>query len=654
MYTKKDISEELSIYREMHEHLDDIVFSHDALGRMTYVSPSWQKIFHFTDEEIRTLDFQNLLPDEYLAEAVERTERQFRGEPVKQPWELQIYDHDRNRIWVQIRTRAVYDADGNFIKVYGMARNIHEKKKIEERLLHYTQNLEKLVDERTKTLRESTETYRILIENAHDAIFIVRDGKVVFANPSTLRMLGYDMEELSRIPIADIIHPEDRMEMLIYYDKKFKTSGNINLGYYTFRGISKEGEILWLQINAVRTIWENRPATFNFVRDISQEKRLEQQLLQSQKMEAIGTLAGGIAHDFNNILSAIMGYTEMSLMEAPRETQIPRRLERVMTASRRAKDLVARILDFSRQSEGIKQPTAIGIVVKEALALIRASVPSTIQFVEAIENNAGEVYADPTQIHQIVMNLCTNAAHAMQKSGGDLSICLKKIQITETDKATFADLSPGPFVCLIVSDTGHGMDRDTIRKIFDPYFTTKNKGEGTGLGLSVVHGIVRNLGGEIKVYSELGKGTVFQVYLPQIEGGAQTVKPEKEVLPVGTETVLVIDDEEAIIEMISEMLTSLGYQVESRISSFEAFEAFRANPKRFDLIITDQTMPQLTGIALAAKVKSIRPEVPVILCTGFSAGLEDDGNRDPHVNAIIHKPILLRELAGTVRSVFAK
>ncbi|RJP77027.1 MAG: PAS domain-containing sensor histidine kinase [Desulfobacteraceae bacterium] len=650
-HTHKNISEDLAIYKEMLEHLDDIVFSHDVEGRLTYVSPSWQHLLNYTDEEIARLDFQSILPDEYLAEAIRRTEKQLRGEPVEQPWELEIYDHERNRIWMQIRTRAVYDHAGNFVKVFGVARNIQEKKQIEARLHDYTQNLEKLVEDRTRTLRESGKKYRLLVENAHDAIFITQDDKIIFANPSTLRILGYDMETLSRIPITDMIHPDDRMEMLHFYHEKFTRTENENLGYYTFRGIHRTGEILWLQINAVRTVWKKKPATLNFVRDISHEKRLERQLLQAQKMEAIGNLAGGIAHDFNNILSAIIGYTEMSLAEAPKDTQIPRRLKRVLEAGHRAGDLVARILDFSRQTDSVKQPTSVANVVREALALLQASIPSTIQFKESIEKDAGEVHADPTQIHQVVMNLCTNAAHAMQENGGELKVRVGKTSITETDKTTFAVISPGPYVCLSISDTGHGMDSGMLHKIFDPYFTTKKKGEGTGLGLSVVHGIVKGLGGEIKVYSEPGKGTAFHVYLPRIESDAQKTVSDQTPMPSGSETILVVDDEEFIIDMISEMLSGLGYRVESRISSYEALEAFRSNPKRFDLVITDQTMPQLTGTALSAKIKVIRPDIPIILCSGFSVNLENDSRHDTIVDAHINKPILNRELAETIRSI---
>ncbi|MFZ5568988.1 MAG: PAS domain-containing hybrid sensor histidine kinase/response regulator [Thermodesulfobacteriota bacterium] len=647
-----NVSEDLAIYKEMLAHLEDVVFSHDADGRITYLSPSWQQVVHYSPEEIRNLDFQTLLPPEYIAEAQWRTEKQRRGEPVEQPWDLQILDRDGQRIWIQIRTRAVYDEAGNLLQVYGVARNTQEKKALEEKLRQYTGHLENLVDERTRVLRESEEMYRLLVENAHDAIFITREDHIIFANPRTLSMLGYTMEELAGIPFKQMVHPQDRGVLLQHYMDKLKR--NSNLGYFTFRAMNKSGDVLWLQINAVRTRWQERSAILNFVRDITQVKKLEQQLIQAQKMEAIGTLAGGIAHDFNNILSAIMGYTEMSLAEAMPGGSLHRRLSRVFQAGERARNLVGQILAFSRQSEPVLKPTAVGPVVTEALALLRASIPSTILFETEIDPDVGEVYADPTQLHQIVMNLCTNAFHAMREKGGTMRVRLTRFEIDESTSGDFLDLRPGRFIRLTVADTGHGMDRTTMEKMFNPYFTTKVKGEGSGLGLSVVHGIVKNLNGAVKVYSEPGKGTTIQIYLPGIDATVREEASNQEFLPGGNEAILAVDDEEIVRELIVEMLSELGYKVESRASSIEALQAFLAGPDRYDLVISDQTMPHLTGIDLAARIHAFRPEFPVIVCTGFSTQLESGDQLPQGVHALVNKPILKRELARAVRRVLDK
>ncbi len=640
-------SEDLAIYKEMLEHLEDIVFSHDPEGRITYLSPSWRQLVHYSPEEIRKLDFQTLLPPEYIAEAVWRTEKQKRGEPVEQPWDLQVLDRDGRRIWIQIRTRAVYDETGNLLQVYGVARNNQEKKALEEKLLQYTAHLEELVDERTRTLRESEGMYRLLVENAHDAIFIAREGHIIFANPSTLKMLGYTMEELARTPFEQIVHPQDRGVVFRHYMDKLEK--NETLGYFSFRAMNKAGDILFLQINAVRTRWQDKSAILNFVRDITQVKILEQQLIQSQKMEAIGTLAGGIAHDFNNILSAIMGYTEMSLTDASADSRLQRRLSQVLQAGQRARDLVKQILAFSRQSDPVLKPTAVAPVVMEALTLLRASIPSTIAFETDIDPDTGDVYADPTQLHQVVMNLCTNAFHAMKQNGGRLFVRLNRFEIDEPSAGNFLELRPGFFVRLTIADTGHGMDRKTMEKIFNPYFTTKAKGEGSGLGLSVVHGIVKNLQGAVRVYSEPERGTTIQVYLPCMDAKRREELPETVSLPTGRETLLAVDDEEMIRELIAEMLSGLGYSVESMASSVEALQAFLSYPDRYDLVISDHSMPHLTGIDLAARIHAVRPDLPVIICTGFSTKMEEGEAFPPGVCAFVNKPILKSELAWSVR-----
>jgi CheY-like chemotaxis protein len=368
-------------------------------------------------------------------------------------------------------------------------------------------------------------------------------------------------------------------------------------------------------------------------------------------MEAIGTLAGGIAHDFNNILSAILGYTDMALTDQTLDNRLRRYLDQVYKAGERAKDLVKQILAFSRQSDEALRPLGISPIVKEVLKLLRAALPSTIKIHCEIHADQDTVLADPTQIHQVLMNLCTNAAHAMHGGKGELIVSLSPMEINPGDAFIINhDLTPGMYLQLSVSDTGHGIDPVIMDRIFDPFFTTKKPGEGTGMGLSVVHGIVKSYNGAITVESKVGEGTTFHVYLPllmETEG-----KPEVEAalrIIGGKECILFVDDEESLVRLAEDMLSGLGYEVIGRTSSMEALELFRARPNRFDLVITDMTMPNMTGIELAREIMHIQPGVPVVLCTGFSEAITPETAKAMGVREFIMKPIIQKQLAEAIR-----
>ncbi len=390
-------------------------------------------------------------------------------------------------------------------------------------------------------------------------------------------------------------------------------------------------------------------------RDITEMKALEQQLRQAQKMEAIGTLAGGIAHDFNNILTPILGYSELVIERLPESSNEHGLVQEIQKAGIRAKELVKQILTFSRQSEQQRQPVMIHLIVKEALKLLRSSIPTTI----AIKQNVGDcglVMADPTQIHQILMNLCTNAYHAMQESGGELDISLSVVEITAQDYLDNLALQPGPHVKLSVRDTGCGIPKEQQERIFEPYFTTKKQGEGTGLGLSVVHGIVQSHHGHITVYSEPGQGTEFHVYLPQITvqngGGAEDSKAV--AIPRGNGTILLVDDEVAVGQMLRELLLSMGYEVVLCASSAQALETFQQNGAHIDLVFTDMTMPGMTGAELARRIKQLNPAMPVVLCTGFSESIDEEKARRMGIDGYLLKPVIKRQLAQTIHEVMGK
>ncbi len=381
-----------------------------------------------------------------------------------------------------------------------------------------------------------------------------------------------------------------------------------------------------------------------------EKKKLEAQLLQAQKIQAIGTLAGGIAHDFNNILYALMVYADLALDDAPEGSLLRSNLQEVIKAGDRAKNLVEQILTFSRQTEHELRPVQIKLIARESLKLLRASLPTTIEMRQNIQSDSMAL-ADPIRVHRVLMNLCTNAAHAMREEGGTLEVSLADVEFGSDFAARHPDITPGPHLRLTVSDTGHGMTFDVGERIFDPFFTTKGPDEGAGMGLSVVHGIVKGLGGTITVYSEVGKGSTFQVYLPLVE---DELKPETETgkpPTSGDEHILFIDDEQVLANMGKQMLERLGYEVVSRPSSIEALELFRAQPDRFDLVITDMTMPGMTGKKLAEELMKIRPDIPIILCTGYSKDISEEQAKEMGIKAFAMKPLARRDLADTIRKV---
>jgi len=376
----------------------------------------------------------------------------------------------------------------------------------------------------------------------------------------------------------------------------------------------------------------------------------QKKLQQAQKMQAIGTLAGGIAHDFNNILSAIIGYTELALMKS-KGNLIEKDLQEVLIASGRATDLVKQILTFSRRG-GMEEnkPIQVNLIVKEALKLLRSSLPTTIEIHENIQSDS-LMLADPTQIHQVLMNLCTNAAHAMREKGGTLEVGLADVSLDLEFTSKHPEIEPGLFIRLTISDTGHGMPSDVENQIFDPFFTTKANGEGTGMGLAVVYGIVKSHGGAITVDSEPEKGATFHVFLPIIERTVVEERRPEGSISIGTEHILLVDDELPLVSIGKNILESLGYQVESRTSSIEALELFKAMPEKFDLVVTDMTMPNLRGDQLAKQLMEIRPGIPVILCTGFSSMIDEKKALKKGIRAFVFKPFLKHDMAKTIRKV---
>jgi PAS domain S-box-containing protein len=498
-------------------------------------------------------------------------------------------------------------------------------------------------------LKESENRYKLLSDATFEAIFISEKGICIGQNNTASRMFGYTEAEASGRRATEWIHPDDREQI-----KKNMLSGCEDP--YEVKAMRKDGSSFWCSIQGRNFNDNGRNLRITALRDITDRKQAEAerdqyqaQLVQTQKMEAIGALAGGIAHDFNNILFPIIGHTQMLLNDTTEDGPMRNSLSAVYTSAMRAKGLVEQILTFSRQEKTDPRLMKIQPIVKEIIKLLRSTIPATISIKHDISSGPGPIKADPVQLHQLVMNLATNAYHAMEDNGGDLLFGLKEVTLNEFDAVSF-DLIRGDYACLTVSDTGSGMDKALSEKIFDPFFTTKEK--GTGMGLSVVHGIVTGMKGTIRVYSEPGRGSRFCVYLP-LEKGPPTEEaiPQGISIPKGSEHILLVDDDEPIIDMEKQMLERLGYQVASRTSSIEALEAFRADPFKYDLVISDVAMPKMPGDKLAGELLRLRPDIPILLCTGFSQILTEEKVQLLGVKGLLMKPMLMMELAQKIREV---
>ncbi|MBW2488639.1 MAG: PAS domain S-box protein [Deltaproteobacteria bacterium] len=511
-----------------------------------------------------------------------------------------------------------------------------------------------------QALQESEERLRTVYETFPDPVTIIQaeDGRCIDVNSAFSRVTGWSATEVIGKTAAELDIWEDTAERQKLVDG-IAEKGKIDNLEARFR--LKDGRKITALMSAVLIRLNDRPHILTITRDISelkyaQEEReqLKTQLIQAQKMEAIGTLAGGIAHDFNNILGAIIGYAEMALYDTRQDSMEHYNIDQVLKAGHRAKDLVKQILAFSRKSEQNKQIVSLTPIIKEALNLLRASLPTTIEIKQHIESNLDAIYADPTQIHQVMMNLCTNAGHAMADTGGTLNVSLQNVDLTAKAAAVYPDLSAGPYVKLSISDTGHGMDAATMDRIFDPYFTTKEQDKGTGMGLAVVHGIVKGHGGSIQVESTPGKGSGFDILFPIMEKQTVSETEKLKALPTGSECILLVDDEDSLIELGKNMLVKLGYQVETRTRPVEALETFRADPHKYDLVISDMTMPNMTGDILAAELRQIRADIPIIICTGYSERINEQRAGELGLQGLIMKPFTIRRLAKTVREVLGK
>jgi PAS domain S-box-containing protein len=619
-------------YRNIFENATEGIFQTTLEGRFLNVNPSMARMLGYESPEDLMSRVTNLEEQGYGdPEDRKRLLKLLETKSHIEGFETQVVRRDGKRIWISINTHAVFGSGGGITYYEGTVEDITQRKLAEQ------------------ALQESEAKYRNVVENALVGSFIIQDGKFRFVNQRFVEITGYRYEEIVDVmgPM-EIIHPDDQKKTAENIDKRL--AGWDDHRAYDIRVVRKDGQTVDLKVLGSPLTYNGRMAIAGTFIDITREKKMEAHLHQIQKMEAIGTLAGGIAHDFNNILGAMMGYAGLAKFKNT-DAKIRPYLEQVLSACERAKDLVNQILTFSRQKEHEKKPILVAPIVKEPLKLIQSSLPAGIDVRLNLIHGNDTVLADATQIHQVLLNLLTNAVHAMQKSDGVLTLGLSHRDIAGDQQELFPDLEAGPYLRIEVGDTGHGIHPSIIDKIFDPFFTTKAPGEGTGLGLSMVYGIVKNHGGAVYVESEPGKGSVFHIYLPLIQEEGEPSGQKPEVIPCGKGHILIVEDEEPLAAIVKEMLASLGYEVTVRFSSLDALEALRANPNRFDLVIADATMPNISGVSLAVQMLRIRSGLPIIVSTGFSETMTEDEAKKLGIRAFIMKPVSFQNLAQTVGRV---
>jgi PAS domain S-box-containing protein len=619
-------------YRELFENSTDFVYTLDLKGNFTDVNNAAEDLTGYTKNELLSMNYNDYTPEDTHERILDAFNMVFKeAKPLKDfPFEVIIKDGTKRYFETCVSPLRKGE---EIIGFQGSSRDITARKRTEDAL-----NREK-------------ERFEFLVEESPLGVALIgKEGSYKYINPKFTEIFGYTLEDIpTRQRWFKKAFPDEKYRRYVtsaWIDDQ-KKYGIGELRPRTFEAICKDG--------SKKTI-RYRPVTMEsgdqllIYEDITETQHLEDQLRQAQKMEAIGTLAGGIAHDFNNILASLIGYTELAVNDVDDKQELLEDLQEVFKAGNRAKDLVSQILAFSRQSKKELGPVKVKLIAKEALKLLRSSLPTTIEIRNNILSDA-LVMADSTQIHQVLMNLCTNAGQAMQEEGGILEVSLTDVYLDSGFTSGYPDINPGTFLKLTVSDTGRGIAPDILNKIFDPFFTTKEKGEGTGLGLSVVHGIIKSLGGTLTVYSEPEKGAEFSFYLPIIEREVKEEQGFEAPLSTGTERILFVDDEQPIRDMSKKLIESLGYHVEVRSNGIEALELFKANPERFDLVITDLTMPNMTGDRLAEQLMSVRSDIPIILCTGFSARIDEKKSNAMGIRAFVLKPIIQSDIARIIRTV---
>ncbi len=632
---RRQAAEELRLEKEFATSLIDnaptFFVAIDAQGRTMMMNPLMLEALGYKADKVVGKDYlSNFVPErdrDMLAEIF----RKLTADHEHTLNENHILSKDGKEFLVEWHGTPVFDTSGKFQYFYGIGINITERKRAEE------------------ALRESEEKYRQLVENANDAIFIIQDGKVKFPNFKTEEMTGYSEKELSEIPFKNIIHPDDR-EMVLERRRK-RLMGEKPPSTYSFRMINKSGNELLVQINTVLIAWEGNPATINFIRDITEQKRLEAQLQQAQKMESIGTLAGGIAHDFNNLLMGIQGRTSLLLMDYDSFHSHFEHLKGIEDYVKSAVDLTKQLLGFARGGKYEIKTTDLNEFIKKQNRMF-GRTRKEINIRGKYEKNLWTTEIDQGQIEQVLLNLYVNSWQAML-GGGNLYIQTENIVIDEFFNRPY-HVEPGKYVKISITDTGIGMDKATQQRIFDPFFTTKEMGRGTGLGLASAYGIIKNHGGFVDVYSEKGEGSTFNIYLPASEKEAVKEVEIHEELYRGTETLLLVDDEDMIVDVGCGIIDKLGYKSLTAKSGEEAIGVYKKNHDKIDMVILDMIMPDMDGGETYDKLKEINPDIKVLLSSGYSINGQATEILERGCNGFIQKPFNMADLSKKIRDILDK
>ncbi len=630
-------------YKLITDNMTDMVWLISMDLKMIWLSPSARRIRGFTLDEANDgpLD-RHFTPDSLaivscaIAEELIPEKLQQKDLNIERTLELELFRKDESTIWIEVSFTLLRDNQGLPMGILGVGRDISERKQAEQAL--------RISEERFSKVFH--------ISPVATAISTINEGRYVDVNESQLLALGYTREEMVGHTATELkvwADPNDRKK----YVRILARRGFVRNEPFQMR--TKTGEILDVLLWAETITLNEEKFVLTICYDITEQRKLEEQLRRSQKMEAIGTLAGGIAHDFNNILGGIMGYTELVMSHHIKRDHPARQfLEGTLRAIHRAKDLVAQMMTFSRQQEHKRIPLKISPIIKEAVKLLRASLPATISMNVHIASAENTVLADPSEVHQVLMNLVTNAFHAMKGKKGQLDVSLQPVVYLSADALPHPDLKQGTvYQELTIRDSGHGIAPAVIPRIFDPFFTTKKPGEGTGLGLSVVYGIIKNYDGVIAVDSTLRRGTTFRIYIPAITSSVPKEEKKNNGVSGGRERIMLVDDEATLTEVLKLLLTDLGYKVNAYNSPLDALKDFRKRPADFDLVVTDMTMPRMTGTDLARKIRRIR-EIPVILCTGLIEKIDHDSLTESGIREIIMKPVTIQKMAVAVRCIFDK
>ena len=671
-------------FRSLIENTSDWIWEVDESGNFTYVSPKIRELLGYEPEELIGTSPFALMPDDEAARLTARL-REFAAALAPFSGVENINCHkDGHLVVLESSGVPILDEHGNFRGYRGVDRNITERKEIEKNLANQASmwalgsdighaiavggDLRELAQKCCEAIVQRLDVAfaRIWLHHPGDNMLIMegsagmythldgKHGRISVNSPYKIAQIASSRKaHLTNQVIGDPQVKEQawaKREKMVAFAGHPLLAGDRLVGVIAMFARHPLSDFI---LKTFESIAEKIAIGIDGKLAEKEKAALQKQIRQMQKMEAIGTLAGGIAHDFNNILTAIIGFGDLLKYQLTDNHEARECVEQILQAGSRAKNLVRQILTFSRQTEQERQPLHAHLIIKEAVKLLRASIPSTIEIRQDIDPQCGTIMADPTEVHQIVMNLCTNAYHAMQERGGVLEVILENIPVSAELANVHPRLREGRYARLTVTDTGCGMEPAIVERIFEPYFTTKHLGEGTGMGLALVHGIIESLGGAIIVDSTPDRGSSFAVFLPVLAAKktSEPAPPELEEIPHGTERILFVDDEEAIVSFHRKLLHNLGYEVTGRTCSREAFKLFQMYPHRFDLVITDQMMPYLTGIEFSRQVKAIRPDIPIILLTGFSHALTPDQLQNASISEIAMKPLLTGELAKIIRRV---